>query len=272
MSIRSAIHTRRFSLIGAAVLLAVALAWGALTFAGAVYVPVVMMYHSVGAEGATLDGYGAKLNVTPEAFARQMQFLHEHGYTVLPLESFIERIKRKERIPHKTVAITFDDGLKNNFQNAYPVLKKYRFPATIFVATDFVGKKRFLTRDDIRIMRENGISIGSHTVSHVWLPSLTEEGIRSELVRSREILEKMTGERIAVLSYPLGAFDGRVRSIAEEVGYTGAVSTNPGPDYPDRDPYALKRIRISMTSDNLFVFWIETSGYYTFIKEMRDEE
>ena len=248
-----------------------------LAFAGkfaldAIYVPVIVMYHSVGKEGETLNGYGGKLNVTPAAFEKQMKFLHRFNYNVIPLTEFIERIKKRERIPHKTVAITFDDGLKNNFLNAYPILKKYNFPATIFVGLNFVGKENFLTWDDMKTMQEDNISIGSHTVSHRWLPSLSEENIKKELRDSKKILEGVIGCEIKTLSYPLGAHNETVKRIARGAGYLGAVSTNPGRRKPKDDIFALKRIRISMTSNNLITFFIETSGYYTFIKEIRDED
>lgn len=242
-------------------------------FLDAIYVPVIIMYHSVGPEETALEsGYGGKLNVSPEAFGKQMKFLRDKNYNVIPLTEFIERVKKGEKIPHKTLAITFDDGLKNNFTNAYPVLKKYGLPATMFVITDFIGEEDFITWSQIREMQDGGIFIGSHTMSHVWLPSLNEEGIREELAVSKKILERMTQRDITTLSYPLGAFDERVKKIAEETGYIGAVTTNPGRKYPKNDPYALKRIRISMTSGSLLTFWIETSGYYTFIKEVRDDD
>jgi peptidoglycan/xylan/chitin deacetylase (PgdA/CDA1 family) len=239
-------------------------------FLNSAYVPVIIMYHSIGREAA-LDGYGEKLNVRPEAFARQMKFLDEGGYRVIPLADFVRKIKRGEKIPRKTIAITFDDGLRNNFRHAYPVLKRRNFPATIFVATDFIGKENFLTWDEIALMHTN-ISIGSHTASHGWLPDLDEAALLEELLGSKAILEKNTDREIEILSYPLGGFNRRVREAAERAGYLGAVATNPGRKYPNDDPYALKRIRISMTSDNLFTFWVETSGYYTFIKEIRDSD
>jgi peptidoglycan/xylan/chitin deacetylase (PgdA/CDA1 family) len=248
-----------------------------LVFAGkiildAAYVPVIIMYHSVGEEGKIPAGYGAKLNVSPAAFEKQMKFLHKFNYNVIPLEELIERVKNRLPIPHGTIAITFDDGLKNNFLNAYPVLKKYDLPATIFVALDFVGRKNFLARDDIKAMQKNNISIGSHTVSHRWLPSLSEENITREIRDSKKMLEVLTGREIKILSYPLGAHNEVAKRIAREAGYLGAVSTNPGRRKPKDDIFALKRIRISMTSNNLITFFIETSGYYTFIKEIRDED
>ena len=241
-------------------------------FLDSIYVPVIIMYHSVGEKETSLDSYGPKLIVRSETFAKQMRFLKDNNYKIIPLALFIEKIKKGERIPPKTIAITFDDGLRNNFLNAYPLLKKYDFPATIFVITDFVGKEKFLTWNDIKTMQRNNISIGSHTLSHRWLPDLERDEIYNELIKSKVVLEENTDQKIETLSYPLGGFNHRVKRIAKASGYIGAVTTNPGKTRPNDDPYALKRIRISMTSDNLFTFWFETSGYYTFIKEHRDSD
>ncbi|MBL7158435.1 MAG: polysaccharide deacetylase family protein [Candidatus Omnitrophica bacterium] len=257
--------------LSAAVFIAVVL--GLKIFLNLVYVPAILMYHSVGdPPTATLDGYGDKLNVTPEVFEKQMRFLKEHNYNVIPLNKMVERIREKERIPHKTVTITFDDGLKNNFTNAYPVLKKYGLPATFFVAVDFIGKKNFLTWEDIREMQENGISIGSHTMSHRWLTSLDKKELKKELVESKAVIERVTGKKVYTLSYPLGRYNEETKKAAKEAGYIGAVATNPGPTKPKDDIYALKRVRISMSSASMIVLWIETSGYYTFIKEVRDDD
>jgi len=271
MSIKRLLKLKKFRVL-VSIIAIVFLFFAGKPFLDAIYVPVIVMYHPVGEKSGIPNGYGAKLNVTPAAFEKQMRFLHERNYNVIPLVEFIEKIKKHEDIPAGTLAITFDDGLKNNFLHAYPVLKKYNFPATIFVALDFVGRENFLTRSDIRTMRKDNISIGSHTVSHRWLPSLDEKGIERELYDSKKILEGLSGGIVQTLSYPLGGYDKRVKKIAKEAGYIGAVATNPGPTKPKDDIFALKRIRISMTSNNLITFLIETSGYYTFIKEIRDED
>lgn len=255
-----------------AILILVCIFYAGKAFLDRIYVPVIIMYHSVGEKGTALDGYGDKLNVNTESFDKHMMFLKKFNYKVIPLREFIERIKKGEKIPQGTIAITFDDGVKNNFEEAYPILKKYNFPATIFVPTDFIGKDKFLSWNEITIMQKDNISIGSHTKSHTWLPSMTEEGMRRELRDSKKILEKNTGTKIDLLSYPLGGFDERVKRVAKEEGYMGAVATNPGPKQSSRSPYALKRVRISETADNPLTFLVETSGYYTFIKEKRDDD
>jgi len=255
-----------------AILIVSCIIYGTKVFLDRIYVPVIMMYHSVGDIGTSLDGYGDKLNVSRESFDRHMKFLKIFRYKVIPLTEFIERIKNGDKIPQGTVTITFDDGVKNNFEEAYPVLKKYNFPATIFIPTDFIGKDKFLDWDEIITMQNDNISIGSHSRTHAWLPALTDDEIRKELRDSKKILEKNIGTKITLLSYPLGGFDDRVKRIAREEGYIGAVATNPGEKSSPKDPYALKRIRISETANNPITFLVETSGYYTFIKEKRDDD
>ena len=89
---------------------------------------------------------------------------------------------------------------------------------------------------------------------------------------NKDVFEKLTGREEIVFSYPVGGFNEEIRGLVKEAGYIGACATNPGRNYPKDDIYALKRVRISRTSDSLFVFWIETSGFYTWVKELRDED
>ncbi len=237
-------------------------------FLKAIYVPVIIMYHSIDTQlGAD------KLKVCPESFKRPLEFMKTHGYKVISLDDMVDRIKAGTRIPPRTVAITFDDGLKNNFDCAYPLLKEYGFPATFFVITDFVGSENYMTWRDIAELKDDpDVTIGSHSVTHRMLPYLTDEELRSEIFGSKAVLEESTGMDIKFFCYPAGRFNDKVRQLVIDAGYKAACATNPGKRRDWRDIFALKRVRISRTSDNLLVFLIETSGYYTFIKEHRDSE
>ncbi len=230
------------------------------------YVVPVIMYHSID------ENTSSALSVSPKSFARQMKFLKDFGYNVISLEELIGYIRDKKPLKAKTIAITFDDGYKNNYTDAYPALKRYNLPTTIFVIVDNVGKEGFLNWNDIKEMSLNNITIGSHTLKHAYLTSLDFKSLDNELMLSKRILEEKIGKRVSVMSYPLGGFNEAVKEAVKRAGYIGACATNPGKKYPNNDIYALKRIRISKTSDNLFVFWIETSGFYTWIKEHRDED
>lgn len=231
------------------------------------YVVPIVMYHKVD------DTAGiSKLSVCPASFREQMRFLKTRNYNVVKLEDLPGLIK-KGRIPYKTIAITFDDGYENNYMCAYPVLKEFGIPATIFIVPALVGIEDYLTWDQVVEMSESGvISIGSHTMTHAWLPGLPEQRLDVEIIDSRRAIESHIRKPISSFSYPLGGFNERVRDKVIKAGYSIAVATNPGKRYPRHDLFAMKRLRISRTSDNLFVYWIEISGFYTWIKEHRDEE
>lgn len=231
------------------------------------YCPPVLMYHAIDENWDK-----SKLSVSPSAFLKQMTFLSEKGYRVISLGEMADFVVKNQSTPSKSAVITFDDGFENNFLYAYPVLKRLNFPAVIFVTADWIGKEGYLTTEQIKEMSDNGIEIGSHTKSHAWLPSLDDESLYREIYDSKKELEHITGKEVRYFSYPLGGFNEKVIQMVREAGYAAAVATNPGKKSRKDDIFAVKRLRITMTSDNLFIFALEISGYYTFIKEIRDRD
>ena len=233
------------------------------------YVPPILMYHSV---DFTVPPE-SRLVVSVDSFERQMRFFKEHHYNVIPLETLALMIKEKKKIPAKTVVLTFDDGNKDNFTHAFPILKKYNFCATMFVIIDELGRPQGdkMSWQDLLVMRDSGlIDIGSHTLGPEPLIDITsEEEVKRQIFESKKILEERLGQPVIAFSYPQGRFTPLIKEWVKEAGYQVAVVTNPGKKLPNDDVLALKRLRISSTSDNLFVFWIESSGYYNFIREHR---
>lgn len=232
------------------------------------YVVPILMYHSV----SPLAKASNRLSVSVHSFERQMRFLKERQYNVVPLVKLAELIREKKVAP-RTVAITFDDGYKDNYIYAFPILKKYNLPATIFIIVNEVGRPQGdrLGWNEIMEMRDSGlIAFGSHTLTHKYLEEIkTEEELRKEIFDSKRILEEKLSRQVDIFSYPSGAFTPFMRKLVIDAGYRCAVATNPGKNYPNNDIFALKRLRISSTSDNLLVFWFESSGFYTFFKERR---
>lgn len=238
------------------------------TFLDSVYRLPVLMYHSI---DYTADKKN-KMTISPEVFAKQMEYLRENGYDVIPLEKAVSYIRDRKRPPAKTVAITIDDGYEDNYINAYPVLKKYHIPATIFVITDLVGSDGFMTWDEIRQMAKSGmIDIESHTKSHLWLTGLDDRELKNQLEDSKKILETKLGKEINYLCYPMNGYDERVKSAAKQAGYKAAFATKPKRMFTIYDVYEIKRVRISPTSSNLFVFAIKISGYHSFIRAFQNE-
>lgn len=232
------------------------------------YVVPILMYHKIDREESLKN----KLAVSPETFQRQMAFLSRNKYNVISLQKLAGLLKNKEKISHNTVVITFDDGYENNYLRAYPILKKYNLPATIFIIADFIGTPGYMNEAQLKELSGSGlIAIGSHTMKHSVLTKIGGDMLESEVSGSKAFLEEKVGGNVDLFCYPLGAFNEGVRKKVVSAGYISAVATNPGKNYPNDDIYALKRMRISENTANMFVFWIETSGYYTFIKEHRDD-
>lgn len=257
---------RRYKVI---ILLSLAvIAVGVMIFLEKAYVPPILMYHSIDSHENE-----SKISLSPEKFAMQMEYLSRHKYNVVTLEEMVKLIESKKRMPRKTICITFDDGNENNYLLAYPILKRYNFPAAMFVVTDWVGKKGFMTWDEIKELADSGIiTIGSHSKTHMLLPGASLDELRMEIIKSKEILEKHLAMPVHYFCYPAGRHDERVKAVVKEAGYLAAAATNPGRSKRWDDIFALKRIRISRTSDRPLTFWYEINGYYTFIKEVRDEE
>lgn len=251
-------------IITAAMLLAV-------TFLRQQYVVPVLMYHSINPAAMPEN----KLAVKANTFDRQMHFLKNHRYNVITLDALAGLIKNKKKIPPKTICITSDDGYKDNFTYAFPILKKYNLPATMFIIINEVSRPQGdrLSWDEIKTMQDSGlVSFGSHTLGPEPLVNFkSEEEIKKQIFDSKRILEEKLGRKVTIFSYPEGLFDARIKQLVVDAGYAGAVATNPGKNYRDDDVFLLKRLRISENSANMFVFAVETSGYYTFIKEYKKE-
>lgn len=228
------------------------------------YVTPVLMYHHI--DG---DAEQTKLSVSPASFTRQMAFLKRRGYRVLSLGEYVRLLKSGEQPRRKSAVITFDDGYEDNYRTAAPILKQMGFPATVFVQLNGIGREGYLTETQMRELPAWGLEIGSHTLHHAFLPDIAGEERVNEIAGSKKILEEKLGRPVKLFSYPGGGFDAAARQIVIDSGYDGAVATHPGRGYPRADPYALKRIRISRTADNPIVFWLQVSGFYTYIEEAR---
>lgn len=233
------------------------------------YINPVLMYHYVieDKELAKRD----KRVVTTKAFEKQMHFLKVNNYNVISLEELGRLLKEKKDIPKNTVVITFDDGHLDNYENAYPILKKYGLPATMFVIVDSLSKPNFMTTEQIREMGESGlVAIGSHTLNHKHLPSITDGNqLKKEIYDSKEKLEAILNKPVKCFSYPIGGFNKKIRQMVIDAGYSVAVTTSPGLHYPNNDVFAIKRVRVSESSKSLFIFWFETSGLYKYLLEFR---
>jgi len=225
------------------------------------YYPPILMYHNI-----EKMPQGNDLFVTPAQFEEQMRFLRDRGYNIVPLSELADDILSGKPVPRNTVVVTFDDGNENNYINAFPILKKYRIPATVFMVSDYIGRGGYLGISQIRRMSEAGIEFGSHTRSHCNLKDVPAQLVESEVLHSKKVLEAVTGKEVETFCYPSGEKSSFGARILKESGFKCAVVTLPRDGSIEIDPYALKRIKIATSRVNIIEFAAKASGYYTWFK------
>jgi peptidoglycan/xylan/chitin deacetylase (PgdA/CDA1 family) len=214
----------------------------------------ILFYHKISTPKS--NARSINLYVPPARFERQMRYLHRRGYKSIALDEAVKRLKAGQPIAPKSVAITFDDGYLDNYEYAFPILKRYNFTATIFVVTDFVGRdtswgrnrdslpEPLMSWDNIREMAGQGMSFGSHTCSHCNLNKLSAERISYELTESKRRLEDELQREITTFCYPYGEYDEQAVALVKESGYQGACTTRHGNRHTPEDAYTLKRVLI----------------------------
>ncbi len=234
-------------------------------WAAPLYAVPILMYHSFD----TPAGKGNLLSVSPEHFEQQMAFLKNNGYHVITLNELTDGLKAGRKFPHNTVVITIDDGYQNNYTYAYPVLKKYGFPATIFIATNLMDlNDAFLTWNEVLEMAHHGVDFGGHTKNHVYLPSITDKAVLwDEIAGSKAMIEKQAGVPAEYFCYPTGGFTPEIKAMVQKAGYKGACTTNRGYDLLNRtDFYEMDRVSVRNTDLGL-KFANKLSGYYNLLRK-----
>jgi len=185
-------------------------------------------------------------------------------------DRLVQSIRDHQHLKGRNVVITIDDGYEDNFKYAYPVLKKFGFPAIIFLATNFIGNdKKFLSWEEVATMSKGGVSFGAHTKTHLYLGNINDEKlIRDEIEGSKRAIEGKLGIPVDYFCYPNGGFNERVKELVVKAGYKGACTTNRGFADFNNDVYELKRIKVTNADmANPFSFWLKLSGYYNILRK-----
>jgi peptidoglycan/xylan/chitin deacetylase (PgdA/CDA1 family) len=243
--------------------------------AGKPRIPIVM-YHSISDNlfGKSHPYY--QINTAPRIFAQQMRYLHENGYrTVAPDDLTNDSVWTRGN--EKLVCITFDDGYRDFYPHAFPILRRYGFSAIIYLATSRIRKTpevyegaEYLCWDEVREMHANGIQFGSHTVTHPDMRSLAPEQIGYELGSSKEKIEFELGAAVTSFAYPYAfpeediRFVRYFRDLLETNGYTNQVTTILGTATQGSDLFFLPRIPAN-TWDDPALFKAKLDGGYDWL-------
>lgn len=202
----------------------------------------ILMYHVT--KSAPAGTPYPELWVSPADFKGQMNWLADNGYTGITMAQLFKYWDQGFKLPDKPVVISFDDGYPSHDKTARPVLAKHHWPGVLFLELRNVNNPDSgLTATNVKSLIAAGWEIGSHTITHPDLTTLSASQLEEEVAGSKEQISKKFGVPIEFFCYPAGKYNESVIAAAKDAGYLGATTTLEGVATPDK-PFELKRLRI----------------------------
>lgn len=242
----------------------------------------ILMYHSISEDKSNSVHSYYKTTTSPRIFSEQMNFLAENNYRVISVNEITELFNSLHSITEQKYAIiTFDDGFRDFYTEAFPILQKYGFTSTVYLPTTFISKNRgvfkdkeCLNWDEVIYLYKQGVTFGSHTVTHPQLKSLKRDEVEREIKKSKEIIEDKIGKPVDSFSYPYAFpekdkdFTGYLKNILKKYDYKNAVSTRIGTTTSQNEPFSLKRIPVN-SCDDITLFKAKLNGGYDWMYKLQ---
>ncbi len=240
----------------------------------------ILMYHSVSNREERTHPYYRTVT-SPEVFAEQMQYLHENGYVTLRLSEAVKWLEAPCNGRGRPVVITFDDGFQDFYSNAFPILSRHSFSATMFLPTAYIGRTpqsfkgvECLTWGQVRELRNKGVEFGSHTATHPQLKSLPAVDVEHEVRTSKDTIEQELGFAVKSFAYPYAfpetnrPFITQLRGFLEQAGYANGVSTIIGTADQMSDRLFMKRLPMN-SCDDAPLFGAKLAGTYDWLHSVQ---
>lgn len=201
----------------------------------------ILLYHRFGENNLPTT------NIRLEQFDAHIEQLKSGGYHFMSLREAARRLKNNEGFPEQTAIITVDDAFKSVIEEGWPRLKAAGIPMTLFVSTDPVDEahRNYLTWDDIRTLKEEGVEIGHHTASHLHMPHAGLEAAMADVRRASARFQEELGEVPPLFAYPYGEYTAEIRAAIEAEGFEAAFAQFSGPAGPSEHPYSLPRFPVN---------------------------
>ena len=205
----------------------------------------ILMYHYVRTPPSIYtDMLGYRLSVAPSVFQQQMDWLYGHGYHPVNFNQVRAYFAGTEALPSRPVVITLDDGYRDLYTAAYPILRAHGFTAVAYIVPSFVNWAQYVTREQIVEMDRTGIEIASHTMSHANLAKMSWGSTMYELTASKRWLETVVGHPVIDFAYPSGQFNKQTVAAVQAAGYDTAVTEQVSLVHSRADRYTWARIRV----------------------------
>lgn len=237
----------------------------------------ILMYHSIsGADEGTRHPY-YRTNTNPQVFSEHLKFLDDNRYKAMSLSEAVRLTEEATQSSERPVVFTFDDGFKDFYTHAFPILSKYGYTATVFLPTAYIGDTtrrlngaECLTWREVRELRKAGINFGSHTVTHPQLQTLNAENVQDEVRCSKETIEDNLSCPVESFSYPYAFpetdrnFKQRLREALQAAKYENGVSTTIGTASRSSDRFFMERLPAN-SCDDFRLFKAKLDGAYDWL-------
>jgi len=213
---------------------------------GTVAIPI-LMYHHLTALDANASETLRTWTVAPNQFAAQLDYLQQRGFHTITLHQLVDFFENGKSLPTNPIVLTFDDAWIDDYNVAFPELRKRDMVGVFFVPTAYVqaGGELLLNWDMVLEMDRAGMDIEGHTINHMNLSQANLVEVRRQLVDSKQILEEKLGHPILALSYPFGAFNSKIIAETQNAGYRAGVILCCGYEQQSDRMFLLPRIRVS---------------------------
>jgi len=189
----------------------------------------VLLYHHIQPQSEAIRKGQTSLSVDNGIFDLQMKYLLENGYNTINAPTLINALLSRTPLPSKSIIVTIDDGYKDAFFYAFPILKKYHITANFMIAAGLIGGSDYMSWDDINQLKQSGLAyFVNHTLSHFAVSHGASDKIHYEILTGKQQLEQNTGQTVNIFAYPYGYFNNNAISILQSDGFSGAFSTIPG--------------------------------------------
>lgn len=203
----------------------------------------VLMYHRLESPLCpVLDAEEMAWSIPVTDFEMQMNRMRALGLVGVSMDQIHRRLEAGDTIPRAWVGITFDDGNTSDYQHAVPILAQHGFRGTFFICGARVDTE--LPRETIRAMHRAGMHIGSHAMEHRFMTTLDAAAEKAELVRSRELLEGITGEPVVHFAPPGGRWSSRTARALRDAGYQAVSTSRYGLNHYGRTRFSYSRLPV----------------------------
>lgn len=229
---------------------------------------VCFVYHRVG------DSRYPTTNITVADFEAHLKYLVKNDFHIVTLSEALTYIE-SDQPDRKTAVITIDDGYKSFFENGLPLLRKYKFPATLFVNTETIGAGDYMDWSQLQVAMKAGLEVGNHTHSHQYFLNLSaatrDQVLFEEIEKSQNLFKQHLGVTPDLFSFPYGEFDNSLKEVVREAGFRAAAAQNSGVLTTDVDRFMIPRFPMSESYSALTKFIEKANAHRLPVNRMNDD-